>query len=245
MNEKRYAIMRMAKVKSMGDLVHSEKHSRRTETNPTKNIDKSRTKYNKSFYTKNGIRQDETVKDFFNRRVTKNVRKNAVYGIEMVFAYSPGAFETVDQIYYWAKANVKWLTKTFGAENIGAVDLHFDEESPHLHAIVIPAENGSLNARKFIGGKSNRMRELQSDYAEDMAQFGLCRGVKSDKTHKECMSPEKAHYLDVISSYREKADTYDAIVRGINKQPKEIRDKLLKQMEVLSNLGQEHEDIIL
>ena len=38
----------------------------------------------------------------------------------------------------WCQDNVDWLRKTYGADNVASVVLHMDEETPHLHATIVP-----------------------------------------------------------------------------------------------------------
>ena len=114
---------------------------------------------------------------FRERTDGQNIRKNAVYAVELVLTFSPGAIKT-EQMKEWAGANVKWMSQLFGSQNIIGAYLHLDEETPHIHAMVIPIdERGKLNAKAFLGGTSQRMRDLQTDYAKEMARFGLERGV--------------------------------------------------------------------
>ena len=41
-----------------------------------------------------------------------------------------------------------WLRQTFGAENIVAATLHADEETPHIHATVVPIVQGERSKAK-------------------------------------------------------------------------------------------------
>lgn len=38
----------------------------------------------------------------------------------------------------WIAANLEWLKKTFGEDNLVSCCLHMDEKTPHLHATVVP-----------------------------------------------------------------------------------------------------------
>lgn len=48
----------------------------------------------------------------------------------------------------------KAIEAEFGAENIVSMELHTDESSPHIHAVVIPLKDGKLQAKHWIGGAS-------------------------------------------------------------------------------------------
>jgi hypothetical protein len=54
--------------------------------------------------------------------------------------------------------------------------LHQDEVTPHVHAVVIPVTaDGRLSSRDVFSSKS--LRQLQTDYAQAMAPYGMARGV--------------------------------------------------------------------
>ena len=109
------------------------------------------------------------------------VRSNAVRFFELVLTFSPGAEVDVKQ---WAKANEEWLKENFGEENILACTLHLDEETPHIHADIIPIDDrGKLCMKSFINGPSSLIK-LQNSYAKAMEPFGLVRGEKHTKTKR-------------------------------------------------------------
>lgn len=112
------------------------------------------------------------------------VRKNGVKFIELLLTFSPDSDVPIKQ---WADANVKWLEQKFGKDNIIACTLHMDEETPHIHADVIPIDDrNKLCAKSFINGPAD-MRKLQSDYAKAMEPFGLHRGEKNTKSKKNTL----------------------------------------------------------
>jgi DNA repair exonuclease SbcCD ATPase subunit len=94
----------------------------------------------------------------------------------------------------WAKDSIKFLEKKFGKGNILSAELHKDETTSHIHAVIMPlktktntaSKNKSVKlvARDFIGGKT-KLSKLQTDYAKDMKKHSLVRGVYESKaTHK-------------------------------------------------------------
>ena len=38
----------------------------------------------------------------------------------------------------WCQDNLEWLRKTYGAANVVSAVLHMDEETPHIHATIVP-----------------------------------------------------------------------------------------------------------
>ena len=45
------------------------------------------------------------------------------------------------EIEQWAKDVYDWCAKRYGQENIIGFQVHLDESSPHIHALIVPADN--------------------------------------------------------------------------------------------------------
>ena len=72
--------------------------------------------------------------------------------------------------------------------------VHHDEGTPHIHLVVVPLKDGKLNARHFIGGHRDRMKELQDDFYEKVGKkFGLDRGISKEMTKAEHSRPTLKH----------------------------------------------------
>lgn len=178
-----FCIMRMQKIKSTSAASARLKHARREI--PCKTV---RDPNAKNVRITLGEDMKRTAKMSFaeifkERTAGQNVRKNAVHAIEVVLTFSPGAVAP-GQLREWAGANMGWLEQTFGGrQNIIDAQLHLDETTPHIHAMVLPInERGKLNARAFLGGTSHRMSDIQTEYAKAMEAFGLERGVSREIT---------------------------------------------------------------
>jgi hypothetical protein len=186
--------MRMEKVKSKAELVKRLQHNTREHVAP--NIDAARTKDNLVY----GGSVAETMA-VYNAKLPDKVRKNAVHAVEIMMTASgkfPGDWKSyLDDCDAWAK-------KTFGPENVLSIAHHLDETTPHTQVIVMPIKDGKLNARAFIGGGSERMRELQDDFYYDVTnnrlQLSLRRGESAQKTRAR----HKPHTLAVIAAELEK-----------------------------------------
>lgn len=112
----------------------------------------------------------------------KEIRKDAVKFQTHILT---GSHEEMKDIFSskatadkWLKENMDWICERYGKENIVRFTLHMDEKTPHIHAITVPITNdGRLSAKSFADGKK-ALREIQTDYAECMEQFGLKRGLE-------------------------------------------------------------------
>ena len=181
--ERRYAILRVGKIKTMGHLAAAADHLSRDRETP--NADLSRQSDNQLLFGPEGA---EAVQDAWKARAPEKIRKNAVHALEYVITASPDAMRAMspqDQSAYFDEA-LAFIEARHGSENVLTAVVHRDEMTPHLQALVIPIdERGKLNAREFVGGKQN-LREMQTDFAELVAdRFGLERGLERSQAQHQ------------------------------------------------------------
>ena len=121
-------------------------------------------------------------------------RSDAVLAYDVVCTFSGmGGVDpwspTPEQLVAWKTDTLKWLSDTFGDDNIRVAAYHTDEQTPHIQALITPIETKvnkkgkamtSFNARKWTGAK-NALGKLQDSYHAVMKKFGLQRGVAGTK----------------------------------------------------------------
>ena len=94
--------------------------------------------------------------------------------------------------------NLKYLADTFGRENIVSAVLHMDEQTPHIHATLVPIVKGERKRKKKEEQVKKRYRKKPTDtarlcaneimtrtklksyqdtYAQAMSGYGLQRGI--------------------------------------------------------------------
>lgn len=196
-----YAILRTAKLKSMGAIGGSLSHTFRTRDTP--NADPQRVELNEHG---NGDSPD-SIKAALEARLPEKRRSDAVLCVEYFIGASPEHFAQGDDgSAYFADA-VEWLKARHGAENVVATAIHRDETSPHLVAYVVPLDDqGKLNAKAFLGGKA-KLSAMQTDFAHEVGRkHGLERGLEGSRaTHttireyygKVVQAQEKTPSVDV------------------------------------------------
>lgn len=178
-----YAILRVKKLKTKGNLGAALGHNFRERDTP--NADLSRLHQNTIL---KGQDHAQGVMADWDARAPEKIRKNAVHALEYFVGGSPEKVRAMgrnEQDAYFRKA-LDWLEKRHGAENVLSAVVHRDETTPHLQALVIPLDQrGKLNARELVGGKDT-LRQMQTDFARDVGQeFGLKRGLEGSKaTHQ-------------------------------------------------------------
>jgi len=97
----------------------------------------------------------------------------------------------------WVKDNKAFLASIYGEENIISMHLHLDEQTPHMHAIVVPiTEDGRLSCKSFVDGKRD-LAEQQTQYSKLMEKYGMHRGQEgSTARHQKVNSNYKINTRD-------------------------------------------------
>jgi hypothetical protein len=182
---KQFAVLRVAKIKSMAALRHSLQHTFREQ--PTLNADHEKTPANEVLV---GSRDSKEICDRWHELAPDKVRANAVRAVEYLVTGSREAIAAMtpaQQRAYFVEA-LDWIKAKHGADNILSAVIHNDETTPHLTAMVIPLDDRQrLNARQFIGGDRNVLGLMQTEFAEKVGQaHGLQRGIeKSPARHQD------------------------------------------------------------
>lgn len=169
-----YAILRTAKLKGAGSIGGSIAHALREREVP--NADPERTKDNEVLIPYDA---EKTRNDIESART----RSDNVEMVEVVMTTSPEWSETAtpEQKAEFNRRAVEFLEEKFGKENVRSAVVHRDEQTDHVSAHVTPIDrNGHLNAKEHLGGKE-KMRQLQTEFAEKVKDLGLDRGLQGSK----------------------------------------------------------------
>lgn len=173
-----FAILRIAKLKTMGNVAGSLAHTYRTRETPNADPEK---------IADNEHEQGTPAKvmDALKALLPEKRRKDAVLGIEYFIGASPEWFEGGKDGSDYFRAAVDWLENRHGKENVVGWSVHRDESTPHLVAYVVPLDNGKLNAKKWTGGKVT-LSKMQTEFAREVGQrFGMSRGIEGSKAHHQ------------------------------------------------------------
>ena len=171
---RRFAILRVAKLKTMGNLHGAAQHHLRERHTP--NADPARLDLNEILIgadTAQGIAED------WRRVAPERFRKDAVRAVEYFIGASPeamGAMSRDDQDLY-LRRSLAWIEERHAPGSVISAIVHRDETTPHLSALVVPVdpETGNLNAKRWTGGKA-ALSAMQTDFAASVAAWGLERG---------------------------------------------------------------------
>ena len=183
-----YAILRTAKLKTMGNIGGSLAHSYRTIETP--NADPNLTP--KNHHT---VATPETVKQAIKDRLPEKRRADAVLCIEYLITASPeweGWGKSQEAEFF--KRSAQWLMDKHGAENIAGMIIHRDISTPQLVAYVVPIDQkGKLNCKGFLGGRA-KLNKMQTDFANTVSDLGLTRGKEGSKAKHTSI---KEYYHDI------------------------------------------------
>lgn len=183
-----YAILRTAKLKTMGNIGGSLAHSYRMIETP--NADPNLTP--KNYHT---VATPEAVKQIIKDRLPEKRRADAVLCIEYLITASPewegwGTSKETD----FFKRSTQWLIDQHGKENIAGMSVHRDISTPQLVAYVVPIDQrGKLNCKDFLGGRV-KLNQMQTDFAKTVADLGLTRGKEGSKAKHTSI---KEYYYDI------------------------------------------------
>ena len=196
-----YAIMRVGKIKSnAGGIGKHNDRSYDGEAHFPANVNESKTQYNIHWDANgNAYSQKDWTKytggnsltNRINARIKKGyngerkIRKDATKALEYLFASDTHKMNEMatDQITFqeWIIENKKFLEDIHGKQNIISMHCHFDEATPHLHAVVVPlTKDGRLCAKDFVGSPK-LLQSMQTEYAKKMAKFDMSRGQENSK----------------------------------------------------------------
>lgn len=183
-----YAILRTAKLKTMGNIGGSLAHNYRTIETP--NADPNR-------FSKNdhSVATPEAVKQAIKDRLPEKRRSDAVLCIEYLITASPEweGWGTSKETEFF-KQSSQWLMDKHGTNNVAGVSIHRDISTPHLFAYVVPIDQkGRLNCKDFLGGRV-KLNQMQTDFANTVADLGLTRGKEGSKAKHTSI---KAYYHDI------------------------------------------------
>ena len=134
----------------------------------------------------------------------RKIGKNQVHAIRIVLTGTHADMEQIEQtgrLDEWCQDNINWLRRTNGADNVVSAVLHMDEETPHIHATIVPIVQTERKKQKKeqavkkkyrtkapaprlcadeVMSRANLIR-YQDTYAEHMAAYGLQRGIKGSE----------------------------------------------------------------
>jgi hypothetical protein len=209
-----FAILRVEKVKSFGELRGRGKHNARHTEVGVEHCDPDT--------APELIAGQDDAAGAWNSLMTKagldpkGVRKNGTVALEWMATASPEWFAnaTPQEVAEWAHTSLNFIAKRAGGKfTVLSAHFHLDETTPHLQILTCPlvkktvkkrgrkaagaAEEPEgqpewrLSAKDVIGGHRDRLAALQDDYAGAVRDLGLERGLPRKETGARNKPPSR------------------------------------------------------
>lgn len=153
----------------------------------------------------------------------------------------------------WCNDNLKYLADTFGRENIVSAVLHMDEQTPHIHATLVPIVKGERKRKKKEEQVKKRYRKKPTDtarlcadeimtraklksyqdtYAQAMSGYGVQRGIDGSEAkhistrqyYRDLMQQTEQLRTD-IGQLRDRKET---VQEELRRAKKEVQTEKLK-----------------
>lgn len=158
-----YAVLHIDKAKGNDSGVTA--HIERTYT--PNNVDASRTYLNRELvqFPENVTSRTQAIEHrIATAGIYRKVSDNQVRALRFILSGSHEdmlRIEKEGRLSEWCEASMDWLRQTFGAENVVAATLHADEETPHIHATVVPIVQGERRKAKEKEAAEKAKREAE------------------------------------------------------------------------------------
>lgn len=136
------------------------------------------------------------------------------------------------EIEQWAKDVYNWCAQRYGQENIVGFQVHLDESSPHIHALIVPVGQRAKSGRECVMWSTkfgkNRfeygkiLKEMHTSLYEDVgSKYGLERGDSVDGRNVQHL-----HKRDYIRKLTKEAKQAEKAVKGLQSMMRHLESKI-------------------
>ena len=146
------------------------------------------------------------------------------------------------EIEQWAKDVYDWCAKRYGQENIIGFQVHLDESSPHIHALIVPVGIRPKSGRecvmwsakfgkdRFEYGKI--LKEMHTYLYEDVgSKYGLERGDSI-----EGRNVQHLHKRDYIRKLTKEAKQAEKAVKGLQTMTRRLEAQIFRSQSQLEEI---------
>ena len=150
-----------------------------------------------------------------------------------------------DEIEHWAKDVYEWCVRRYGQENIVGFQIHLDESSPHIHALVVPVGVRPKSGRECVMwsakfGKDRFeygriLKEMHTSLYEDVgSKYGLERGDSIDGRNVQHL-----HKREYIRKLTKEAKQAEKAVKGLQTMMRHLESKIFSYNRQLEDAEKE------
>ena len=148
------------------------------------------------------------------------------------------------EIEQWAKDVYDWCAKRYGQKNIIGFQVHLDESSPHIHALIVPVGQRAKSGRECVMwsakfGKSRYeyghiLREMHTSLYEEVgSRYGLERGDSIEGRNVSHLS--KRDYIRKLSKDAKQAEK---AVKGLQTMIRKLEREMLADRNRLKEIDE-------
>ena len=138
-----------------------------------------------------------------------------------------------EEIEHWAKDVYDWCARRYGQENIIGFQVHLDESSPHIHALIVPVGIRPKSGRECVMwsakfGKDRYeygqiLREMHTSLYEEVgSKYGLERGDSIDGHNVQHL-----HKREYIRKLTKEAKQAEKAVKGLQTMIRKLEREML------------------
>ena len=146
------------------------------------------------------------------------------------------------EIEQWAKDVYDWCARRYGQENIIGFQVHLDESSPHIHALIVPVGQRAKSGRECVMwsakfGKSRYeyghiLREMHTSLYEEVgSKYGLERGDSIEGRNVNHLS--KRDYIRKLSKDAKQAEK---AVKGLQTMIRRLEAQIFRSQSQLEEI---------
>ena len=214
--------MRIQKLKSH-QIHFSQNHNERNHENYSNvdiDLEKSKDNYHLT-ESKNYSKDTEHIIQK-NYKGLKNIRKDAVKNVEIIFTSDKNFFDKLnpEEEKKYFNSCLEFAKEQFGEKNIFSAVVHKDETTPHMHVNFVPIKNGKLTAKEVIGNRKD-LEQMQDKFFQKVSKEfpNLERGIKKNITNKNHLTLTELKKKDI-----KEIEKYKSEISLINMDKQDIVD---------------------
>lgn len=229
--------------RSMSEIVHFGKHLRRELVEP--HVDSARTRLNRLFIgSSDPVADLSAMKDRIGLIKRKWINAKPCEAVDFLFSASPEFFRPNgegpgrwcnERVREFAGA-VRRFCDRFLSGRVVSLRIDLDEETPHMHALVLPwVERITKTGKKLVESSYQRFiihgrgrgsfSWWQDRFAEVCAPIGLARGERGSKTAHKRPSKYKAEMHNELEELRAEVARLRAFEKQMQEEKKASRVK--------------------
>ena len=150
-----------------------------------------------------------------------------------------------EEVEHWAKDVYDWCVRRYGQENIVGFQVHLDESSPHIHALIVPVGVRPKSGRECVMwsakfGKDRFeygriLKEMHTSLYEDVgSKYGLERGDSIDGRNVQHL-----HKREYIRKLTKEAKQAEKAVKGLQSMMRHLESKIFSYSRQLEDAEKE------